>query len=174
MTREKKSWLEQQLEDPEFRLGFDQEWVAEEFRRQVLEAIESEGTTQAELARRLGRSRAFVSQSLGRGRNLTIRTMVEMCSALGHKLEIGVRKPLHRDDVLTVIFDCGRMETWAWQSSEPQAKVEFSTAFEWPASSVDVHSLDVGGLHVFSGSRQVERPHDDWIPLPSQQEKVVH
>ena len=48
----------------------------------LTQALESAGVTRAELARRLGRSPGFVSQVFGGGRNLTLRTIADICSAL--------------------------------------------------------------------------------------------
>ena len=45
-------------------------------------ALEDGGVTQAELARRLDRTPGFVSQVLGGGRNLTLRTIADVAAAL--------------------------------------------------------------------------------------------
>ncbi len=45
-------------------------------------ALEQAGVTRAELAGRLGRSPGFVSQVLGGGRNLTLRTIADIAAAL--------------------------------------------------------------------------------------------
>ena len=48
----------------------------------LTEALQEMGVTQAELARRLGRTPGFVSQVLGGGRNLTLRTIADITVAL--------------------------------------------------------------------------------------------
>ena len=48
----------------------------------LTQALETAGVTRAELARRLGRSPGFVSQVFGGGRNLTLRTIADIASAL--------------------------------------------------------------------------------------------
>lgn len=48
----------------------------------LTEALHEMGVTQAELARRLGRTPGFVSQLLGGGRNLTLRTIADIAVAL--------------------------------------------------------------------------------------------
>ena len=45
-------------------------------------ALEDGGVPRAELARRLGRTPGFVSQLLGGGRNLTLRTIADIAAAL--------------------------------------------------------------------------------------------
>ena len=56
----------------------------------ICEAMEREGVTKAELARRLGKTKGFVSQILAGGRNLTLRTVADVTDALGHKINIQV------------------------------------------------------------------------------------
>lgn len=48
----------------------------------LTEALQETGVTKAELARRLGRTPGFVSQVLGGGRNLTLRTISDIAVAL--------------------------------------------------------------------------------------------
>ena len=49
---------------------------------QLAGALENGRVTQAELARRMGRTPGFVSQLLGGGRNLTLRTIADIAAAL--------------------------------------------------------------------------------------------
>ncbi|HYJ33029.1 MAG TPA: helix-turn-helix transcriptional regulator [Candidatus Binatia bacterium] len=59
---------------------------AEELIRQATEtiydAMKKKAVTKAELARRLGRTNAYVSQILSRNRNLTLRTLADVALAL--------------------------------------------------------------------------------------------
>ena len=48
----------------------------------LTEALGNSGVTRADLARRLGRTPGFVSQVLGGGRNLTLRTIADIAEAL--------------------------------------------------------------------------------------------
>ena len=49
---------------------------------QLAGALKNSRVTQAELARRMGRTPGFVSQLLGGGRNLTLRTIADIAAAL--------------------------------------------------------------------------------------------
>ena len=64
-------------------------------RRNVLHALdegmEASGISQAELARRLGRSRSAVSQVLTGDGNLRIETLAEYLQAMGCELVVSVR-----------------------------------------------------------------------------------
>ena len=48
----------------------------------LTQALENAGVTQAELAKRLGKSPGFVSQVFGGGRNLTLRSISDIATAL--------------------------------------------------------------------------------------------
>lgn len=65
-------------------------------------ALADSGMTRAELARRLGKSKAFVSQLFGGGRNLTLRTIADVADALDCRLTVQAC-PRRRQ---------GRTETW--------------------------------------------------------------
>ncbi len=59
-----------------------QERLILEVTEQLAGALENSRVTQAELARRMGRTPGFVSQLLGGGRNLTLRTIADIAAAL--------------------------------------------------------------------------------------------
>jgi transcriptional regulator with XRE-family HTH domain len=48
------------------------------------------GLTKSELAARLGRSKGFVSQVMGGGRNLTLRTLADMAAAIGCRVNVNL------------------------------------------------------------------------------------
>jgi transcriptional regulator with XRE-family HTH domain len=62
----------------------------------ILEATELLATimaenqvTKADLARRLRKSKAFITQCLNGGQNLTLRTLADLFGALGYRLQLG-------------------------------------------------------------------------------------
>jgi transcriptional regulator with XRE-family HTH domain len=52
------------------------------------DALRSARVSKTELAERLGRSKSFVSQVLGGGRNLTLRTLADVADALGCRVRV--------------------------------------------------------------------------------------
>lgn len=54
----------------------------------VFEIMESQNVSQADLARRLGKSRAHVCRILGGGANLTLDTLAALSAALGCELKV--------------------------------------------------------------------------------------
>ena len=68
----------------------------EELILEVTEAVsvvmEKEGISKAQLAKRLGKTKGFISQLLSGGRNLTLRTLAGLVDALGYRVTITVSK----------------------------------------------------------------------------------
>ena len=54
-------------------------------------AMEDQGVTRAELARRLGTAQAYITRVLGGHANFTLTTMTKLAMALGLQLEVGLR-----------------------------------------------------------------------------------
>jgi transcriptional regulator with XRE-family HTH domain len=78
----------QQLTQPGVRLAFDKERATLEFGQQLAHALAANGMSRAQLARNLGKTRAYVTQVMRDGQNLTIKTMAELAGACGHELHI--------------------------------------------------------------------------------------
>jgi transcriptional regulator with XRE-family HTH domain len=81
----------------------------------IYELMERESINQKELARRLGKSKGFVSQVLNGSRNMTLRTFADLLGVLGYRAELNARpvsEPVGRskDVDLTVFLDQAR---WA-------------------------------------------------------------
>ncbi|MFO8082441.1 MAG: helix-turn-helix transcriptional regulator [Armatimonadota bacterium] len=71
-------------EDPEFLLIL----AAERVSAQIAIAMDEQGVSQAELARRLGVSRQHISAFLADPGNPTLKTMVDMAHALGLRVNV--------------------------------------------------------------------------------------
>lgn len=87
--RPNRDWLTEK--SPEERLAFEQAWLANEFTERMCEFMEREGVSRAELARRLGVSKAHVTQVL-RGKNITLRTAAALAYALGHWIDLSMQR----------------------------------------------------------------------------------
>jgi DNA-binding Xre family transcriptional regulator len=53
-------------------------------------ALENSGMNKVQLAKKLGKTKAFVTQLLGGGRNLTLRTIADVCYALNCRAQIRI------------------------------------------------------------------------------------
>ena len=66
----------------EFKFLVQQERLILHVTEVLTELLDNEGVTKAELANRLGKTPGFVSQLFGGGRNLTLRTIADIATAL--------------------------------------------------------------------------------------------
>jgi transcriptional regulator with XRE-family HTH domain len=71
--------------------GLRREELIVEVTEALARALRTSGLTQSELAARLGKSKGFVSQILGGGRNLTLGTLADVAGALGCKVQVQLR-----------------------------------------------------------------------------------
>lgn len=88
----------------------------------LTEALQEAGVTKAELARRLGRTPGFVSQLLGGGRNLTLRTISDIAVALS--LRPGLELRVDRARVVDTVQEM-RLGQPRWA---PQTRISVSSS----------------------------------------------
>jgi transcriptional regulator with XRE-family HTH domain len=74
--------------DPRHRPGLRKEEVILEVTEAIVEELERQKITKADLAARLGKTRGFVTQILSGGRNLTLGTIAEVADALGCRVSV--------------------------------------------------------------------------------------
>ena len=76
--------------DPQGLRLYLQEKTILECTEAICEAMERIGVTKAELARRLGRTKGFITQLLDGRANMTLRTVSDVLGALGYELKVNV------------------------------------------------------------------------------------
>lgn len=86
-----KSHYDALMEDAEFRRLMAIETLAAETAELIARLMAEQGMSKAALARRLGKSRAWVTQLLSGKANMTLRTLAEVAHALG--VEVTLRTP---------------------------------------------------------------------------------
>lgn len=87
--------FEHLLQDEEFRRQLAVESLVLDAAERISAAMNSQGITKAELARRLGKSRAWVTQMLNGSANLTLRTLAEVFFALGTDVRLAMPSDIH-------------------------------------------------------------------------------
>jgi hypothetical protein len=80
--------FDQFLQDPEQRRIFEQESLAFEAAELIATLMHRGDVSKTELAKRIGKSKAFVTQVLSGSRNMTLHTFADLAFALGHKIEV--------------------------------------------------------------------------------------
>ena len=114
-----------------------QEELILEATERLSSVMENEGVTKTELARRLGKSKSYVTQCLsGRG-NLTLRTLADLFGALGYMIRIEPRTVV--EEKLLKIISFSRSESWVRQPSEASRL----THVHEPAIESQAHALGV-------------------------------
>jgi antitoxin component HigA of HigAB toxin-antitoxin module len=83
-------------------LIYEQESLAFEATELISHLMETAKVSKAELARRIGKSKALVTQMLSGSRNMTMHTFAQLAFALGYRVELNCRplsqafaKPVH-------------------------------------------------------------------------------
>lgn len=100
MKNDSKLSHEELVSTPEGRRLLEQEVLLVSASNFIAELLEEKGMTRAELARRIGKSKAFVTQILG-GRNITLRTLADLAWALDTRIRIETsqeKRTQHRAD----------------------------------------------------------------------------
>jgi transcriptional regulator with XRE-family HTH domain len=73
---------------PRRRRLLRQEQLIVQVAEQLVELLERENVSRSELGRRLGKTKGFVSQILAGDKNLTLRTVADVCDALGFRAHL--------------------------------------------------------------------------------------
>ena len=102
----------------------------EELILEVTEAVsavmQEEGISKSQLAKRLGKTKGFISQLLSGGRNLTLRTLARLVDALGYRVTITVSKDRDRMSVSSESPDLrvSNIESWSAPWPQPPTRME--------------------------------------------------
>jgi transcriptional regulator with XRE-family HTH domain len=82
----RKSAQEEFLANSENRKLFEQEKLLVEATELLSELMEKKGVSRAQLAEKIGKSKAFVTQLLRGNHNMTLRTVADLFGALDHEV----------------------------------------------------------------------------------------
>lgn len=83
-----KTWVERMRSTPEGERRFQQERLILGVAELICDVMKERDVSKAELARRLGTSKANVTQMLSGFRNLTLRSLSDVFLSLGKRLEL--------------------------------------------------------------------------------------
>jgi transcriptional regulator with XRE-family HTH domain len=88
--RETIQRFNQMAEEARKSVGYWTELPIIEFTEDICRLMDEQGVSRAELARRLGTSRAYVTKLLGGDANFTLQTMTRVAMALGGAIHVHV------------------------------------------------------------------------------------
>ena len=117
------AWVRRKSEDPSFRQLYEEERLILEAAEEIAAAMAEHGLTRANLAERIGSSRANVTRLLSGSRNMTLRSLAKLAHACGHRAEVQLAE-LH-DEVfvpvgnsVTQVAAAGRVPVPVFRSSD--------------------------------------------------------
>jgi transcriptional regulator with XRE-family HTH domain len=108
----KFNWLKEHLPNSEEQRVYAQEIGMLMAAQAVVEAMEAAHLSRAELAKRIGKSKGFVSQVLSGSRNMTMRTLGDFLWACNREIAGITSRPLGQDIVPYELMD-------GWLDCEP-------------------------------------------------------
>ena len=97
-----KTQHELMMEDPEMRRLLSVEALVAEASEVIAKLMVEQGLSKADLARRLNKSRAWVTQLLSGRTNVTVRTLAEVAFALDAELKLRAQPPRWKGSVKAV------------------------------------------------------------------------
>lgn len=86
---------------PKGRQILEQERLILDATELICHTLERAGISKSELAKRLGKSKGRVSQLLDGSRNMTLRTLADIFTALGERVELRTASPPYRVAIQT-------------------------------------------------------------------------
>lgn len=95
-----ETWIQRQTVSDEDRRLYEQERLVFGATEIVTEAMAEQGVSKADLARRLGTSRANVTGLLSGERNLTLRTISDLAFVLGQRITMSY-EPLRQGEYVS-------------------------------------------------------------------------
>ena len=81
------------MEDPEFRRLLSIEALVAEASEVIARLMAEQNVSKADLARKLDKSRAWVTQLLSGKANMTVRTLAKVAHALGAEVKLNTQSP---------------------------------------------------------------------------------
>ena len=94
-------WLDQQQTDPRRRMDIDAQLEEMRLEQSLITLREARGLSQRELAERAGVNQPMIARiESGQVRNIEIRTLLRLVTAMGGKVKIHVRKDPAWDKVV--------------------------------------------------------------------------
>lgn len=127
-----KTDYEALFQDPQFRKELAIEAFVLDASEVIARAMKEKQVSRAELARRMGKSRAWITQVLSGRSNFTLRTLAEIAWSLGVELKLQEKMPA-AESKTPVSVDLWRFGAQASAKLEP---VSGGGVSSWPLESL--------------------------------------
>ncbi|MEJ5360211.1 MAG: helix-turn-helix transcriptional regulator [Desulfobacterales bacterium] len=101
----KKTVLETYLEDKDFYRIFKQEQLILDVTEKICKQLKEDNISRSDLARRLNKTKGYISQLLNGARNLTLRTIADIAVAIDCRVVISFVKKDHAETGKFIDFE---------------------------------------------------------------------
>lgn len=112
MSTERRTSVEVMLSTDDGRREFAQERLVFEATEMIAKLMEEKNVSRADLARKIGKSKAFITQVLSGSRNMTLGTIAELVYALGGSVQLScpslIEEKISEEDLRDL--NCGWIE----------------------------------------------------------------
>ena len=122
-----EAWITRRTKSPEIRRFYEEERTTEE----IASAMVDQGLSRAEVAEKIGTTRANVTQLLSGSRNMTLRSLAKLAFACGMRAEI------HLEALNDSVFN----EIHGQTVPVLNTIISFSTEYPWPELPLDTTVL---------------------------------
>ncbi len=116
--------LDRLTSTPEGKRLLDQERLIMQATERIVELMQEQSVTRTELAKRLGRSKGWISQLLAGEANFTLRTLADVFGALGQRPVVDVAGPAAATPTHAIPSDLAAgpvmWRTFSWAVKYPQ------------------------------------------------------
>lgn len=103
-----KTLFEEYMEDEEFARYMAQEELIMEVTEVFCALLEREKTSKATLAKKMGRTKGYISQLLKGGKNLTLRSISDLAFSLGQTVQFQIKQRDEKCNVSSFVTDFSR------------------------------------------------------------------
>jgi len=141
----KTTYQEFEESSPKARRLLREEELILQVQEELLRAMDEAKLTKADLARRLERSKGFVSQLLSGGRNLTVRTIADVADALGFQPTLQLEEP-------------NAALIWLHQASASPSVQHLTGSTTTAFRNVTANSTGPGSISIPRGESHVQTP----------------
>ena len=130
-------WFQRVLGDPKRRRVFEEEKLILSVAEGIWEAMDQRGVTRADIAERLGTTRANITQLLSGSRNMTLKSLAALSCACGVRASLSFRPVPELSGTMSA-YEPRQMPVpkigWSWEEATmaspavPQAQGDMSSA----------------------------------------------
>lgn len=117
------SYIDKIRSMPEGARSLRQEEFILEVTEQICKLMKQQGISRKELAERMGKSKGRISQLLDGEANLTLRTLSDIFTALGHKVVVDFERPRNCKTIGILSYGETVRNLWKPSSSWPKDRM---------------------------------------------------